>query len=379
MLDGVTTRWKQTIGYHFTGNTYSATEANEIILSILKKAHSIKLDVCAIISDMGPQNRALWRLNQISAGRFSKINNVQEYLINDTEKKKKYFVADATHVYKNIRLALTDGNTLYLSQDVVSKYNLPTNEITIEPIKKVVEEDNKMELKIAPYLKETHLNPNHYQKMAVQGAMAILNHDTSAAIKFYISKGKISQNHLTTAWFLELIYKWYSILSSRSAKLGLSKNNMVEYEETLKFLKDMIHITSNIKIGQKGHWKPIQTGILLSTQTVLDLQEKFLNTHKFQYLLLSRFTQDALENLFSNIRSRNPVPNAKEFKTAMRLISVSQYFKEPKYGNYGITDDIPLVDFFTDDNQSDIEVEPFLTIDSSADDRKRNIKNNQLH
>ena len=55
----------------------------------------------------------------------------------------------------------------------------------------------------------------------------------------------------------------------------------------------------------------------------------------------------------------------------MRLISVSQYFKEPKYGNYGITDDIPLVDFFTDDNnQSDIEVEPFLTIDSSADDIK---------
>ncbi|KAJ3658946.1 hypothetical protein Zmor_010658 [Zophobas morio] len=49
MLAGVTTRWKQTIGYHFTGNTYSATEANEIILSILKKAHSIKLDVCAII------------------------------------------------------------------------------------------------------------------------------------------------------------------------------------------------------------------------------------------------------------------------------------------------------------------------------------------
>ena len=71
------------------------------------------------------------------------------------------------------------------------------------------------------------------------------------AIQFYISKGKISQNHLT-AWFLEIIHKWYNIMSSRSGKLDLSKNNMVE--ETLKFLKDMLHVTLNIKIGQKGHW-----------------------------------------------------------------------------------------------------------------------------
>ena len=78
--------------------------------------------------------------------------------------------------------------------------------------------------------------------------MPILNHETSATIKFYISNRKIAQNHLTV-WFLEIIHMWYNIMSCRSAKLGLSKNNMVEYEEALKLPKDMLHITSNIKIG----------------------------------------------------------------------------------------------------------------------------------
>lgn len=183
MLAGITTRWKQVIGYQFTGNSYEATATNNIVAEIIKKCHAVKLDVCAIISDMGPQNQALWRLNKITAGRSTKINNFQEYSLNETETKKIYFLPDATHVYKNIRLALTEGNIFHLSQEIVTKYKLPSSEISIEPIKTVIEEDKKVDLKIAPYLKEIYIQPNHFDKMKVQGAMAILNHDVSAALK----------------------------------------------------------------------------------------------------------------------------------------------------------------------------------------------------
>jgi hypothetical protein len=361
MLAGVTTRWKQVIGYQFTGNSYEARQANEIILCIIKKCHSIKLNVCAVVSDMGPQNQALWRINNITAGRFSRVNNVQKYQISENETKDVFFLPDATHVYKNIRIALTEGNTFYIAEEIASKYNLPSQEISIEPIKMVIEADKNVDLKIAPYLKEIYIQPNHYDKMKVQGAMAILNHDVSAAIKFYISKGKIPEKHLTTAWFLEYTHKWYNIMSARTVKLGLSKNNMDEYNATVNFLEEILHITTNIHIGSGGYWKPFQKGIMLATKGVLDLQKKFLNVYNFHYILPSRFTQDALENLFSNVRARNPVPNAKEFKTALRLITISQYFAQPKHGNYGVTDDVPLIDFLSKDKDEDnIDIQSFL-------------------
>jgi hypothetical protein len=85
--------------------------------------------------------------------------------------------------------------------------------------------------------------------MKIQGAMAILNHDVSAAIKFYIAKGKIPEKHLTTAWFLEYIHKWYNIMSARTVKLGLSKNNMDENNAKVNFLEEILHITTNIHNG----------------------------------------------------------------------------------------------------------------------------------
>nr|XP_015833635.1 PREDICTED: uncharacterized protein LOC107397558 [Tribolium castaneum] len=274
---------------------------------------------------------------------------------------------NVTHLLKNIRTTLTDKNEIFVSEEIVKEYKLTNNKITIESVKAVVEEEKKVEIKIAPYLREKYLNPNHFDKMKVQGAMAILNHDTSAAIKYYISRGKISQEHSTTSWFIEIIHKWFSIMSSRYIKDGLSKRNSDEYLQTLDFLNEVIHVTNHLYVGTRGYWKPIQTGITLATQSVIDLQEKFLCYQNFHYLLLSRFTQDALENLFSTIRSRNPVPNAKEFKTALRLVSVSQYLAHTKYGNYNASDEIPLVDILNDqthnDNDNDIDFET-ITSDS---------------
>jgi hypothetical protein len=40
------------------------------------------------------------------------------------------------------------------------------------------------------------------------------------------------------------------------------------------------------------------------------------------------------------------VPNAKEFKTASRLISLSQFFSPPKHGSYGVSDSEQLHKFF---------------------------------
>lgn len=122
-----------------------------------------------------------------------------------------------------------------------------------------------------------------------------------------------------------------------------------KYTATIHFLQRLFEITRNISIGFKVHWKPIQTEMMLATKNVLELQEKFL---KFTNLTISysaglhkmRWKTD-----FTNVRFKNRVPTAKEFKTALRLISISQFFVEPTHGNNGITNDIPLVDLLSSD------------------------------
>jgi hypothetical protein len=50
----------------------------------------------------------------------------------------------------------------------------------------------------------------------------------------------------------------------------------------------------------KALWKPIQTGVILTTKSILDLQNLFLNEKK--NLIFSRFSQDCLENVFNSNR-----------------------------------------------------------------------------
>ena len=86
-------------------------------------------------------------------------------------------------------------------------------------------------------------------------------------------------------------------------------------------------------------WKPIQTGILVSTQSLLDLFASLVASGSYNYLLTSRLTQDALENLFSQIRGRgNSHPSPVNFRHCLRLISISQFLAVPKRSSYSVSE-----------------------------------------
>ncbi|KAJ8978026.1 hypothetical protein NQ317_000485 [Molorchus minor] len=324
MLGGLTTRWKQTIAYEYTGTSYCAKEANQLIKNIICKCHHIGLNISVVISDMGPQNQAVWRLNGVVCSRHEITKNFAKHPSDND--RKLYFMPDSPHVFKNMRLALTEGQNFYLSPDIVKRYSLPSNEVSLDPVKFVYAQDNQSELKVAPRLKHNVLKPGHYDKMNVGLALALVNRDVAAAINFYIAQNKLDRKHYTTAWFFEIMEKWFCIMNSRSRKLALSQNQNEIYIKTTTFLKDVIYIIQNMNVGKTNRWKPFQTGIVLATQTALDVQEHYLNEQNFHFIMLGRLTQDALENLFSMVRSRNPVPDAKEFKCALRLIAISQFF-----------------------------------------------------
>lgn len=101
MLAGLTTRWKQTVSYEYTANSSSANEANKRITEILTKCKAIHLSICAVVSDMGPQNQAVWRLNGILCSRYSKIINFCPHPCLTEVEEKLYFMPDSPHVFKN--------------------------------------------------------------------------------------------------------------------------------------------------------------------------------------------------------------------------------------------------------------------------------------
>lgn len=83
----------------------------------------------------------------------------------------------------------------------------------------------------------------------------------------------------------------------------------------------------NIKIRSKGTWKPCQTGVLLATKSIIDLQNIFLNEKSYKFLLTGRFSQDCLKNLFSCIRSVQPIQNSLQIKSNLKLVCVAQFLK----------------------------------------------------
>jgi hypothetical protein len=216
---------------------------------------------------MGPANQALWLLNGIKCSRHSKIKNSCPHPSETNQ--KLYFALDSPHVFKNMRLA-TEGQIFYLSDEVVKRFHLPSNIVNLEPVKTVISEDTKVDLKAASRLKENIIKPGHFDKIKVGYALALINRDVATGIKFYIDENKIDKKSYTTAWFFEMMHKWFCIMNCRSAKLAISHNKEEEYSDTISFLKDIIlHYPTSTR--RHGNFAGVHTllRILLSSNSAV--------------------------------------------------------------------------------------------------------------
>lgn len=110
----------------------------------------------------------------------------------------------------------------------------------------------------------------------------------------------------------------------------------------------MIHA---VQVGRDKKWKPWQSSIILATNSMLRLQNYYLNVKGYKFILTSRFTQDCVESLFSQIRIRQKRPTALQFKNLLKSICISQYLTEVAGSSYDVDDREWLVDFPTNVRQ----------------------------
>lgn len=342
MLGGITRRWKQTVAYYFTGSSVDGRVYKDILYEIISKTEKLGLSVVAIISDMGAANQAFWKLCGVTAGRHARIKN---YIQHPTDTNKKiYILADVPHLFKNIKNMLVTNRTIDITIDMQIRFNLPTRVVDIQHVEDVIKYQKPLQFKLAPKLTEEDLTPTHFNKMRVKKSTNVVSHDVSSALKFLCEELHKPQ-YKSTAWFLDLVEQWFVLMTSRHPTLALSKHNMEAYQNALSHLRNVIDVFGVMEVGEKRAWKPSQTGLLISTQSILDIQEDFFTNRNYAFILTSRFTQDCLENLFSVIRAKQAVPNALQFKNHLKLISVGQYLKEVSRSSYDHDDREFLAEF----------------------------------
>ena len=223
MLGGVTTRWKQIVAYHFTGDSVNGTSLKPFILEIIRQAHEIGLHVNSITSDMGSANQSLWKSFGVVVSRFSRTVNKIKHPFADG--RWLYFIADAPHVIKNLKSCLINGNVITLSSAIVNKYKLPSCTVTVDHVKALAAFQADKDLKLAPKLTNVILNPGHFGKMKVSHALNFFSHSISSALRYLVECEGYDKSHLTTAWFLDFVNKWFDLMSSRHPVMALSKCN----------------------------------------------------------------------------------------------------------------------------------------------------------
>ncbi|KAM7311295.1 hypothetical protein ISCGN_008202 [Ixodes scapularis] len=338
MLGGMSTRWKQTVAYEFTENSFSAATVKTTIDTLIRRCEQIGIKVHALVTDMGGGNQALWRAYGILVGKHSKETCYANHPCDPA--RRLYFVADVPHLLKNLRNHLIRGQDIYLPDEVVKKNALPTDTVSIKQVEQLLELDEQSDMRVAPRLKKACISPGHYAKMKVGPAYTLFHHDTAAGLRYLVKLGRLDEEALTTAWFFEQVQRWFELMSSRTKVVAFSH----KAQAGLDFLKDFITLFQDLAIGSRVRvWKPIRTGVILSTTSAMELQTMMVGDHHFEYLLFSRLSQDALENLFSTIRLKNPVPRPKEFKSALRTVTLAQFLRPSSHGSYTKADGELLV------------------------------------
>jgi hypothetical protein len=190
-----------------------------------------------------------------------------------------------------------------------------------------------MMLKLQPQLTNKNINPTQYQKMRVNLAANVFNSSTTSTLLHIKDKFVDPQVIESTVTFFNAIDRWFSMICSKRDD-SLNENSQ-NFNSNFKFLKNFIVLIKNLSFSIDNKWKPIQTGFILSTESILNLFEYLANKYSEKELILRRLTTDSVENLFSQLRSAGQThPNSVYVKNSLKRICFAKNLDISKSSNY---------------------------------------------
>jgi hypothetical protein len=180
-------------------------------------------------------------------------------------------------------------------------------------IRKIVELQENSDFKIAPCLSPKHVDPKQFEKMKVNVAAQLLSHSTASATRFAVHEKLLPADALTTAWFVDVVNSWFDAANARSRREALYSKSGAKIKSLLLMMEIIPKLTFSSSSRQSS-WKPIQTGILVSTQSCIRSFCFFSSVRFVQLLINVAFNAGRFGKPFLSVpRSRQLASNSSPF------------------------------------------------------------------
>jgi hypothetical protein len=112
--------------------------------------------------------------------------------------------------------------------------------------------------------------------------------------------------------------------------------------ECIDVIKTMLDIMEKIKVFKFKEEKyvemntyfPWRRGIIFTCKSILELQNHLLLDKDYKCVFLGHFTQDGVENLFSQLRSKLINPTPSQAMNCLKKIMIGRYMEEVPTSSY---------------------------------------------
>lgn len=209
-----------------------------------------------LTTDMGPSNLKLWKAFGIGVG---KDTDAQCSIPHPScpSQRRLWFFPDVIHVFKNVVAGFVSNEVIHLSQATVDKFKLPSADVLICHLRDIFEQEKDKSLRLSYKLQDYLFHLSSFQKMRVSTSTNLINNSSSSSL--YMAAAESEDKSLaTTAWFVDLLDTWFTVIKSRIRARAFSHSNMASFQDLNDFLKELIDIFCGLKIGGRQTFKPAQ-------------------------------------------------------------------------------------------------------------------------
>lgn len=326
---GLVKRIKQVVACHFTDKSTKGDSMLEFLSSLVCITEdNCNIKIRALSFDMGTANRSMLS----NLGITLNLKNEICHIIHPNRPSDKlYLVCDPTHASKNMNQGLKNNGAV-VSQLFVDINNLSSLRASKDDVVNILTTDETLSYPLAPQLNREVLYPNQFEKMNPRNSTKFHSMDVSTAIQ-YRNADDLQGKTSTTSFVLDNLNRLHQVMTSRVPWRVNTVENLHKFESDTRFLLWFADIfLKNVCLGT-GRLTSV-VGIKMSIKSYINLAREFLFVEEIGSFVPSRLLTDAIENVFSILRSLTPLPSAVQVLQSLRIMSISQLQFEPIDGVY---------------------------------------------
>ena len=312
MVRGLCKKWKQVFGYFFSCESASSAALTYLLHEAVRELVQCRLDPIAVVCDQGANNQRLYKKE------LGITPEKPYFFLEDYEKTvhKVYALFDAPHLLKSMR-------NNFIKYDIKFLHNNSVKFAQWKHLYSAWEFDKDMPHRYAHKLTKQHVDVDGLNKMSVKLASQALSHSVTSVLCNMIAAGKLAGSG--TADFCALMNDLFDSVNGRlifkeDKPLLSAVSNTSPHLESWKTFTDFLKSVEFQTQGKKIRF-PCLEGWLITLSAFRQLVPELLVN--IPYILMSRFTQDCLENFFSVVRRKggnNDHPSPVDFRSRIRML-----------------------------------------------------------